>query len=620
MDDAETRFTHLLQPVRDLTKNWEVDVAAQLGEYLEELDQIYISFDDGKTTMNFAEAALLIQGSACIYSKKVEYLYSLVYQALDFISNKKRDQQQASVGADGVDKDATFAHRNDEEEFLSLDDIRDPKKTNVDIKKEQVLNVVNIVPLTPMALVPPEEFEKKNNPLCSRKGEVLASRKDFRMNTCTPHPSGAFMLELAGKSPMQLLQHIQHQGEVSLAQGTKNSIPSGPNNDVGRGKSRRADSLRYSRQSEYGAPAVENGDGAGFLPLDDHDEEMEHAEHLERQKMQTEERGYVLRDRVAEQKPAPPKNETPDPWCELDPFESCEEKPFKKGKHYTLPRGIAEDLTSNKRKRKLPCKLQDFMKWFSSTHWDGSEAIKSRRKGPTFADMEMLYWKHINERMTAQRQLHRKMGAQFVKEVTLLNEEEEIISPLEEPRDADDLDYDDPADDASDHNDLGENIPACLREEPALGDIEPITLHDELSYEELVRRNVELFIANSQKYAQETVLSLRVREWEDKMGPQLQEQEERGAFDIHDYGDRLTAQFSRVGEWRSFASLMSDKDPYEVCRYMLASLQLANDYTVEVLQKPGLHDGLDTMTLRLLSQQRAHERFKTYTAPSISQQ
>lgn len=35
------------------------------------MEQIKISFDGGQTVMNFAEAALLIQGSACIYSKKV---------------------------------------------------------------------------------------------------------------------------------------------------------------------------------------------------------------------------------------------------------------------------------------------------------------------------------------------------------------------------------------------------------------------------------------------------------------------------------------------------------------------------------------------------------------------
>uniref|UniRef100_A0A8V5GBI5 Uncharacterized protein n=1 Tax=Melopsittacus undulatus TaxID=13146 RepID=A0A8V5GBI5_MELUD len=35
--ELESRFMQLLQPIRDLTKNWEVDVAAQLGEYLEEV-------------------------------------------------------------------------------------------------------------------------------------------------------------------------------------------------------------------------------------------------------------------------------------------------------------------------------------------------------------------------------------------------------------------------------------------------------------------------------------------------------------------------------------------------------------------------------------------------------
>lgn len=57
--------------------------------------------------MNFAEAALLIQGSTCVYSKKVgmphtrlfimlltycvkvEYLYGLVYQTLDLIASKR---------------------------------------------------------------------------------------------------------------------------------------------------------------------------------------------------------------------------------------------------------------------------------------------------------------------------------------------------------------------------------------------------------------------------------------------------------------------------------------------------------------------------------------------------
>jgi hypothetical protein len=34
-------------------------------------------------------AALLIQGSVQVYSRKVEYLYSLVLHALEFLSQKK---------------------------------------------------------------------------------------------------------------------------------------------------------------------------------------------------------------------------------------------------------------------------------------------------------------------------------------------------------------------------------------------------------------------------------------------------------------------------------------------------------------------------------------------------
>ena len=54
-----------------------------------QIETVRISFDGGTTSMNFAEAALLIQGSTCIYSKKIEFLYALVFQTLDVLSSKK---------------------------------------------------------------------------------------------------------------------------------------------------------------------------------------------------------------------------------------------------------------------------------------------------------------------------------------------------------------------------------------------------------------------------------------------------------------------------------------------------------------------------------------------------
>lgn len=80
----------LLQPLRDLATNWSIDIAKELEDYMEELETIKISFDGGNTTFNFAEAALLIQGSASIYSRKVEFLYSLIYQTLDLLHAQNR--------------------------------------------------------------------------------------------------------------------------------------------------------------------------------------------------------------------------------------------------------------------------------------------------------------------------------------------------------------------------------------------------------------------------------------------------------------------------------------------------------------------------------------------------
>ncbi|XP_074024082.1 condensin-2 complex subunit H2 [Numenius arquata] len=591
MEEVESRFLHLLQPIRDLTKNWEVDVAAQLGEYLEELDQICISFDDGKTTMNFIEAALVIQGSACVYSRKVEYLYSLVYQTLDFISNKKREKLPSSVGQDGKDTDATFG-AEEQEEFLSLDDIRDSSQASVDMRKDHQPNAVDIVPLTPMSLVLPEEAEKRDNPLFSRKGEILASRRDFRMNTCTPHATGAFLLELAGLSPTGLRER-QRMGSPSRAAGALSGVLSSGGDPV--------QALSFSEDGGAAEPDGDDSRGDDMPGAPEDDVEMIPAahEHKEAQRSAPRPRGYVLRERAPAEDPAAHIKEMLDPWQSLDPFADSEDKPFKKGRPFLVPHGL-DEVVGGKRKRKGPRKLQDFMKWFSAAYNNVADSRKTRRKGPTFADLEVLYWKQLKERMVTQRKLQSRAGL-----VPLPCEELDL---LEEEHGAD---CDEGADDFAEHEDIQPEAPEELGEGDAgLPDL------GSLAYEELVRKNVELFMANSQKYAQETELSQHIRRWEDRMGPMLQEQEERATFDIHSYGDALAARCGDLGPWRTFASLVAGQPPFEVCRYMLASLQLANDYVVELAQEPGLEEALDTLRLRLLTHRRPHERFQTFQPPS----
>lgn len=597
------RFAHLLQPIRDLTKNWEVDVAAQLGEYLEELDQICISFDEGKTTMNFIEAALLIQGSACVYSKKVEYLYSLVYQALDFISGKRRAKQLSLVQEDGSNRAVNSGTPCEtEDEFLSLDDFPD-SRANVDLKNDQASSELLIIPLLPMALVAPDEVEKNSNPLYSCQGEVLASRKDFRMNTCTPDPRGSFMLDPVGMCPvgpvgahpMPGSQKDAGEAEEQLMAVSRNGSPVSV----------------HSIPQEPDGPALSSGDEDAEDVAELREVALERAEPRTSQQTAILPRRYMLRERQGALEPASQPQETPDPWQSLDPFDSLDSKLFQKGKPYSVPPGV-EEAPGQKRKRKGATKLQDFHQWYLDAYAEHPDGRRARRKGPSFADMEALYWKHVKEQLeTLQKLRRRKMTERWLpgaKQDLWPTEEERLEEPLE------DLGV---ADDFLEAEEYVEESEGVMSREAAGLDAEAIP--ESLKYEELVRRNVELFIATSQKFIQETELSQRIRDWEDTIQPLLQEQEQHVPFDIHTYGDQLVSRFPQLNEWCPFAELVAGQPAFEVCRSMLASLQLANDYTVEITQQPGLEAAVDTMSLRLLTHQRAHMRFQTYAAPSMAQ-
>lgn len=123
MSEVENRFKSLIQPIKDIAANWDIDIAESLTEYLEELDNLRISIDGGKSNLNFAEAALLIQGSTAVYSKKVEYLHQLVLQSLEFITNKKTTSGTAQSKATKAIDDDDILFLDNDSSFLLLDHI-----------------------------------------------------------------------------------------------------------------------------------------------------------------------------------------------------------------------------------------------------------------------------------------------------------------------------------------------------------------------------------------------------------------------------------------------------------------------------------------------------------------
>jgi len=57
-----------------------------------------------------------------VYSRKVEYLYSLVLHALEFLSQKKRDQQE-NGSAHANENDPSMISNEEEDVFMGFDDV-----------------------------------------------------------------------------------------------------------------------------------------------------------------------------------------------------------------------------------------------------------------------------------------------------------------------------------------------------------------------------------------------------------------------------------------------------------------------------------------------------------------
>ncbi|CAJ1054431.1 condensin-2 complex subunit H2 [Xyrichtys novacula] len=552
-----------------------------------------ITFDGGKTRLNFAEAALLIQGSTCIYSKKVELLHNLVYQMLEYVNdrNKKRSKEAEGNPKDSTDSAAKNRDADKVAEFtpLDLNLTEGSRKANSRMK-------VNVTPLPPEALIALESHEKQKLPLFSVRGEILYSLKDFRSNIFIPGDDDMIHLTFRLSASNFLLENYQPPAE------TWNLLQEGQL--AGEAAGEAADGL---------ANVVENcADAADdFIPMEDLEQDAE--EHLDRHQAPSE--GRMIRERreledgKLQRKDAPPPPQV-NVWALHDPYaELGGEKPFKSGKCYKVPDGLDD---GGKRKRKRGAALQDFRSWLRDTFDPPEHKLKN---GPTFSDLNYIYLNTMKDRLKSKRRILRKQGVVVSEEElmrTLLQptetgpQQQGEGEHLEDFRLPDLLGGDEELSD-NEQEAFPDDIPA---EFGGADFIPPDVQKDELSYEDLVKLRVEQLVASCRGYTQETALSRRVQEWEEKIKPDLALQEERPAFDIHDYSDRIIRALDTIGQRRAFYSIVSGMENTEACKYLLASLQLANDYTVELDSAGGLEESLDTLGLTLLSTQKARDRFK----------
>jgi condensin-2 complex subunit H2 len=116
---------------------------------------------------------------------------------------------------------------------------------------------------------------------------------------------------------------------------------------------------------------------------------------------------------------------------------------------------------------------------------------------------------------------------------------------------------------------------------------------DGMTFEELCRAHIQAFARGAEKYAAETKLSARVEQWQVKLLPILDEEGQRPGFDIHDYGASVVRAMEKSIRHQKirqnkpprsnvieFCDITRECEQYDVCRMFLATLSLSNSGNV----------------------------------------
>lgn len=347
--EKEKRYEALLRPIRDLAANWSIDVASDLEEYLEELENIEITFDGGKTSLNFAEAALLIQGSACVYSRKVEYLYALIYQALDILHARvKKGKKRVTDALAAGDADAD-ALEEAEEEFLLLDDaIKEGTRAAITMKErpDELATALNmtmtyaggpgatpaqkraaaaVLAKTPLSVMAANRFERRDG-------------GGYRIATLQVGKAGSLLLDaapLGGRAVSgvaSLLDLSLAPIETVNASAINMSTVSGAPQAGGDGVNVLPQDDDVDIGVAYGEGGIDDygGEDDSFVPEAPVDDAPA-STRVTRSKTGTRRSGATTSD-------AAPKGK-PDPWLQLDPFAdvgAAAKKPFRKARTYMV--------------------------------------------------------------------------------------------------------------------------------------------------------------------------------------------------------------------------------------------------------------------------------------------
>lgn len=294
---------------------------------------------------NFAQAALLLQNSSHVYSRKVEYLYSLVYAALDDlagVSSQNKNQRSRTADA-SIDE---FNNFDPDMQFLLLDDVLPTDQTRggdkINLNEDD-----NDLDYTRMSSVTQTRMSL---------GNMSITNLDRSLNTSaaaneTRNLIGSLSQGTDGGGSLRLLNGNCDIGDHGMLIMPGTAVP-GASQTSGLSKT-------------YTETAQEDNDDDGAMMLDDDDDDDGGGFQLA-----GDDPPPPLADEFEERNPPVVQQAAPvqveakkkaDPWALLDPHDvgTAKPRPLKIGVTYRLPEGLTEPPSkyvtgSHTRRRTLP--------------------------------------------------------------------------------------------------------------------------------------------------------------------------------------------------------------------------------------------------------------------------
>ncbi len=624
MSDHENRFHEFLQPIRDLASNWDIDIAESLENYLDELENLSVTFDvSGNKDLNFAEAALLIQGSTAIYSKKVEYLHQLVIQALSLITNQKskvNEKDNENNGKAAKLKGVSSSVLDDERILFGTD----PTYLLLDDIIEEGNNIDLVIDAKSIKDRRRSSGQHSISADISRVSMVLMHSimqedhggASLKMSTCQMDTSGALII--GG-------QLAQNTNLFRNSIGVNSSL----HNDI------------YYNQDDIHIMDDDNNDDIVYNDAYDVDARDNHETRSNQNDGNNYTKAVFTKRTILKTKPKEVKNSN---LQLLDPHEAQKgSKSVKKGRPYLVPSQLLKSTNEKLSNQLVHVPLLLSMKSMSAKIFDALIDGNVPLTGVAHCHFNDIIRIQKAEKMKNIRNM-KKNSEVFEEEYVYTDannddnyrhnnnnnnnnnnddENNEIYDNYEDHANWNDAGYDD--DDHFNPNPIDNNenminneigameiidnmlpydghasetaaaLAKILADEEELARRVENALNEGLnqsatsSYEVLCRKYIDNFMRGAENFARETNLSKRVKEWTNKLEPKLKEQEEAPQFDIHQYSDKILNRVSGLAADTNdtsnipFYEVVKDQSPAEVCRLFLACLQLANLGNINVL-------------------------------------